>query len=164
MQMSRLIPWAALIAATLTWACETRPPSSAASAAKFISTLSEQSPRHDGVPLRTYEIRDLDHDGKLEVLEHISAYEDVPGFLNVEIENAFEWINVYREKDSRFVEATKEFSWFLTERKAHYQFWLRVLEHLDVLNEDSRKLVEENKEHFREVLSGYLQKLNQLSR
>jgi len=88
----------------------------------------------------------------------------VPGFLNVEIENAFEWINVYREKDSRFVEATKEFSWFLTERKAHYQFWLRVLEHLDVLNEDSRKLVEENKEHFREVLSGYLQKLNQLSR
>ncbi len=125
--------------------------------------MEKQAPTHDDIPLRTYEIRDLDHDGKFEVLEHISAYEDAPGFLNVEISPAFEWINIYSEKNGRFVDEAREFPSFLNEREEHYDFWLRVIEHPEVLDQDSQKLIENNKKEFREVISGYLQKIETLA-
>ena len=163
MRNLRLILWMAPIFVALTWACTRHPPSSAASAAGFISTLSKQSPTHDGVPLRRYDIRDLDDDGSFEVLEHVSAYEDTPGFLNTELEDAFEWINVYRQKSGQFIQATNEFPSFLTVRKDNYQFWLRVLDCPDVLNGDSRMLVEKNRSQFKEALSKYLVEVERLS-
>ncbi|MBI5115246.1 hypothetical protein HZA56_02130 [Candidatus Poribacteria bacterium] len=148
-----------LIVAMLMTACASRPPSSADLATEFVSTLEMHSPTHDDVPLRTYCIRDLDHNGRFEVLERISAYENAPGFLNVEVAPAFDWINIYRERNGAFVEATKDFPSFLAERKEHYEFWLRILGCPEVLSQDSQALIEKNKEEFREVISSYLHRL-----
>ncbi len=137
--------------------------SSATAAADFISILRAQSPKHEGVSIRFYEIRDLDRDGSFEVLEHVSAYEHAEGFLNIEIEEAFDWINVYREENGKFVEATKNFSGFTQKRKSHYALWLRIFEHPHVLARDSQGLVEANKTQFKRVLSDYLYRLHRLS-
>src|SRR3990172_9550488 len=117
------------------------------------------SPLHDDVPLRTYAIRDLDRDGRYEVLETVSAFESAPGFLNVEIGPAFEWVHVYRCKDGKFTEDTRSFRWFLLERKAHYEFWRRVLDAPSVLSPDSRSLVEANRADFRRIMDMYLKRI-----
>ncbi len=122
MRNLRLVLWMALIFTALTWGCMRYLPSSAGSAAEFISTLSKQCPTNDGVSLQGYDIRDLDNDGSFEVLEHIGAYEDVSGFLNTELEDAFEWINVYRQENRQFIEATNEFPSFLTSVRAIMSF------------------------------------------
>ncbi len=137
--------------------------SSATAAADFISILRAQSPKHEGVAIRFYEIRDLDRDGSFEVLEHVNAYEHAEGFLNIEIEEAFDWINVYREVNGQFVEATKDFLGFIQKRKSHYALWLRIIEHPHVLARDSQGLVEANKIQFKRVLSDYLYRLDRLS-
>jgi hypothetical protein len=49
-------------------AANAAPPKSGAAAERFVAELSKQSPEHDGVPIRKYEIRDLDSDGRFEVL------------------------------------------------------------------------------------------------
>lgn len=136
---------------------------SAEDAASFIKTLSAKSPKHDGTPLRMYEIRDLDHDGTFEVLEHVSAYEDAPGLLNAELAPAFSWIQVYRYENGKFIEATGSFRWFLTLRLVHYEHWLRVLDQPKALDPDSRALVEKNRERFKTILRGYLDRIRRLT-
>lgn len=140
----------------------TAPSDSAAGAADFAQQLAARSPRHDGVPLRTYVLQDLDNDARFEVLEYVSAFEDAPGFMNVELNSAFEWVNVYARGEGGFRERTASYRWFLTQRKAHYLFWLRVIESPAVLNADSRALVEANKERFRAILQEYLRRIQAL--
>ena len=148
-----------LVATASFVAGQDRSPSSADAAAAFAAELSRLSPLHENVPLRTYAIRDLDHDGRYEVLETVSAFESAPGFLNVEIATAFEWVHVYRCKDGKFTEDTRSFRWFLSERKAHYEFWRRVLDAPSVLSPDSRSLVEANRTDFRRILDMYLKRI-----
>ena len=136
-----------------------RSTSSVDTAAAFAAELSRLSPLHENVPLRTYAIRDLDHDGRYEVLETVAAFESAPGFLNVEIATAFEWVHVYRCKDGKFSEDTRSFRWFLSERKVHYEFWRRVLDAPSVLSPDSRSLVEANRTDFRRILDMYLKRI-----
>ncbi len=137
-------------------------PDSAAAAAGFVRQLAAKSPEHDGVPLRKYILQDLDNDGRFEVLEYVSAFEATPGFMNVELEDAFEWINIYAPGEGGFRERTSSYRGFLAQRKEHYQFWLRVIESPAVLSADSRSLVEANKEKFRTLLRGYIQKIDAL--
>lgn len=138
------------------------PPDSAALAATFANQLAARSPDHDGVPLRTYVLRDLDHDGQFEVLEYVSTFEDSPGFINVELNGAFEWVNIYGLEKGVYRERTGSFRSFLMERKEHYRFWLRILEAPAALNPDSRSLVEANKGKFRSILRGYLRRIEEL--
>lgn len=137
---------------------------SAMSAARFVAELSRASPSHHGRAVRTYEIRDIDGDGKFEVLEHVNAYEQAKGFLNVEIEPAFDWITIYRERDGRFVEATGEFSDLLRIRRIHYVLWLRMFANPQSLNADSKQLVEKNRGEFRAILSTYVRRVDELLR
>jgi len=148
-----------LVATASFVAGQDRSTSSVDTAAAFAAELSRLSPLHENVPLRTYAIRDLDHDGRYEVLETVSAFESAPGFLNVEIATAFEWVHVYRCKDGKFTEDTRSFRWFLSERKAHYEFWRRVLDAPSVLSPDSRSLVEANRTDFRRILDMYLKRI-----
>lgn len=136
---------------------------SAEEAASFIQTILAQSPEHDGVPLRMYEIRDLNHDGTFEVLEHVSAYEDAPGFLNAELDPALRWVHVYRYEKGRFIESTSSFRFFLTLRRIHYGHWLRVLDHPEALDPDSRTLVEKNRDRFKTILRSYLDRIRRLA-
>jgi hypothetical protein len=137
---------------------------SAEEAAAFIKTLAAQSPEHDGTPLRIYEMRDLNYDGTFEVLEHVSAYEGAPGFLNAELDPALRWIYVYRYESGRFIESTGSFRWFLTLRRMHYEHWLRVLDHPGALDPDSRGLVAENRDRFKMILRGYLDRIRRLAK
>lgn len=135
---------------------------SASLAAAFARQLAAQSPVHDGVPLRAYVLRDLDNDGLFEVLEYVSAFESTPGFMNVELNGAFEWVNIYVLDKGGYRMRTGSFRRFLTERREHYQFWLRVLESPAALTADSRTLVKANAAKFRSVLIDYLRKLQEL--
>ena len=128
-------------------------------AAAFARQLADRSPKHDGAPLRTYALLDLDKNGHFEVLECVSAFEATPGFLNVELEAAFEWINVYAFGEGGFKDRTASYHQFLTRRKEHYLFWLRVIESPAVLSPDSRSLVEANREKFRTILRGYIKRI-----
>lgn len=131
-------------------------------AAAFARQLTVQSPVHDGVPLRVYVLRDLDNDGLFEVLEYVSAFENTPGFMNVELNGAFEWVNIYVLDKGGYHMRTGSFRWFLTERHEHYQFWLRVLESPAALTADGRALVKANAAKFRSVLIDYLRKIQEL--
>jgi len=145
--------------------CADRSPgTSAYAAAEFIATLSKNLPTHDGVPLRDYFIQDLDHDGKFEVLERICHFEPNCEFLNTEIGPAFDWINIYREKNGRFVEATGEFGWFLSKRKEHYLFWQRVFNNPSPLYPDSLNLLRTNRTGFNKALKELIFRVEKLSR
>ena len=103
-------------------------PESARRAAEFVVKLSESSPRHDGVPLRRYEIRDLDHDGRFEVLQHSSEIEESAiGFLSIRNGPPTYWIDVFQEKDGEFRLSTRSFRWFLATRVAFYERWISEL-------------------------------------
>ncbi len=92
-------------------------PAAALEPNQFINELIGKSPEHDGVPLRTYWIEDLDHDGEPEVLESVNSIEeDATGFLNAKLYPTFEWINVYKRKDNNYILATENFSQFLKKR------------------------------------------------
>ena len=107
-----------------------RPPpdDSAARAAAFMRTLVSQSPDHDGVPLRDYAISDVDFDGKFEVLESINELEEkATGFLADANYLPCVWVNVYRERDGRFILATGDFTNFLTRRQVLYEHWLAFI-------------------------------------
>jgi predicted dienelactone hydrolase len=140
----------------------TVPSDSGAVATAFARQLAARSPKHDGVPLRTYVLQDLDNDAQFEVLEYVSAFEDAPGFMNVEMKGAFEWVNIYAHGEGGFRERTASHRWFLTQRKEHYLFWLRVIASPAVLSADSRGLVEANKERFRAILGDYLRRIQAL--
>ena len=104
-------------------------PSSAERAATFVGVLAADSPKHDGVPLRLYEIRDVDYDGRFEVLEHRSDIEErLTGYLSIEWAAPTYWITIFAERNGKFREATAEFQWFLQLRVAFYEHWIRVLE------------------------------------
>src|SRR3989337_790126 len=148
-----------LVATASFVAGQDRSTSSVDAAAAFAAELSRLSPLHENVPLRTYAIRDLDHDGRYEVLETVAAFESAPGFLNVEIATAFEWVHGYRCKDGKFTEDTRSFRWVISERKAHYEFWRRGLDAPSVLSPDSRSLVEANRTDFRRILDMYLNRI-----
>src|SRR4030067_182069 len=95
-----------LVATASVVAGQGRSTSSADAAAAFAAELSRLSPLHENVPLRTYAIRDLDHDGRYAVLGTVAAFESAPGFLHVEIATAFEWVHVYRCEGGKFTTDT----------------------------------------------------------
>ena len=137
--------------------------STAAEPSQFMKELKEMSPKHDGVSLRTYWIEDLDHDGEPEVLESINSIEeDATGFLNAELHPAFEWINVYKRKDNRYILATEGFPTFLKNRKSFYQSWLRRLKNISGLDADSQALVRNNGEDFNGTLNDYIGRIDRL--
>src|SRR4030067_756529 len=148
-----------LVATASLVAGQDRSPSSAEAAAAFARERAPPAPVHEDVPLRTYAVRDLDRDGRYEVLETVSAFESAPGFLNVEIGPAFEWVHVYRCKDGKFTEDTRSFRWFLLERKAHYEFWRRGLDGPPVLSPDSRSLVGGHRGAFRHIMDMSLKRI-----
>jgi len=145
-------------------AANTAPPKSRTAAERFAAELSKQSPEHDGVPIRKYEIRDLDSDGRFEVLEYISAYEEAQGFLNDELEPAFDWVDIYPERNGRFAKAAGSFPSFLKARKIHYMSWLKALENPQHLNSDSQGLIKANIKDFQRILQGYIRRIESLVR
>jgi hypothetical protein len=145
-------------------AANAAPPKSRAAAERFVAEISKQSPEHDGVPIRKYQIKDLDADGRFEVLEYISAYEEVEGFLNDELEPAFDWVDVYQERNGRFSKATGAFPSFLKARKIHYMSWLKALEDPQNLNSDSQGLVKANTREFQGILQAYIRRIDSLLR
>ena len=135
----------------------------ASAAAKFIGEISKESPTFDEIPLREYEIKDVDHDGGYEVVEIINPIEEnSPGFLNIDIAPAFEWINIYRYQNNNFEMATGDFNWFLTLRKSYYQFWLRLFNNSEALDSDSLNLLKSNRKLFEETIKGYIKKIEML--
>jgi hypothetical protein len=145
-------------------AAKAPPPKSRAAAERFVAELSKQSPEHDEAPIRKYEIRDLDADDRSEVLEYISAYEEAAGFLNDELEPAFDWVNVYQERNGQFSKATGAFPSFLKARKTFYESWLKTFEHPSNLSLDSQGLINANIEDFQRILQGYIRRIQSLVR
>ena len=130
---------------------------------QFINKLIGKSPEHDGVPLRTYWIEDLDHDGEAEVLESVNSIEeDFTGLLNAELHPPFEWINVYLRKHKSYILAFENFSQFLKVRKSFYQSWLRQLKNISGLDSDSQSLVKNNADDFKKTLNDYIDRINHL--
>jgi len=143
-------------------AANAAPSKSRAAAERFAAELSKRSPEHDGVPTRKYEVRDLDADGRFEVLEYISAYEEAEGFLNEELEPAFDWVDIYRERNGRFVKATGAFPSFLKGCKVFYESWLKAFENPSSLSSDSQGLIKANIREFQETLRGYIRRIEAL--
>jgi len=158
---------AVLLTATIGFATDwynSPSPESAAAAAAFLNEIMQQSPRHDGAPLRIYEIRDVDLDGAFEVLEHRSAFEDAPGFLSAPLGPAFDWVTIYRQRNGRFQEATAEFRWFLTLQRLKYEQWIRAFEASESLTGDASQLVAANREKFIRILKDYVARVEKLLR
>jgi hypothetical protein len=159
-----LVVTAVLAIVGMAWAVDAPPSKSRAAAERFAQELSRHSLDHEGVPLRRYEVRDLDSDGRFEVLEYIGAYEEAEGFLNDELAPAFEWAEVYRERDGRFLKGTGAFKSFLKERKAFYESWLKALDNPRRLSADSQGLIRANLREFQGILKGYLRRIEVLLR
>lgn len=138
------------------------PEASAASAAAFIRELVSRGPSHDGAPLRKYEIRDLNLDGRFEILEHRTGFESAPGFLSGMIGSAFDWVDVYRKESERYELATGEFGPFLSSQRTRYEYWIWVLETDSGVAPRDRTLVEHNREKFIAELKSYIRRIDAL--
>ena len=79
--------------------------------------------------------------------------------MNGELGPAFEWITIYRLSNGKYIEATEDFTWFLEERKAHYELWLKLIEHPELLSRDSKGLIDSNRAEFINVLREYIAKI-----
>lgn len=161
---TRLATLAVVAALTLALGGSYTPPpdASAALAAAFIRELIPRSPSHDGAPRRRYEIRDVNLDGRFEVLERRTGFESALGFLSGIIGAAFDWVDVYREKSGRYELATGEFGYFLSSQRTRYKYWIWVLEADSGVAPRDRTLVEHNREKFISELKGYVQRIDAL--
>ena len=131
--------------------------------AQFIAQLSKRAPTHDGVSLREYKTDDLDKDGVPEVLEIVNPIEEKnPGFLNVELSPAFEWINVFKKIGGQYVNASDKFPSFLRTRQEFYMAWLDKFKDTSSLSADSQNLVKTNRKEFVYTLEDYVQRASGL--
>ncbi|MEC9282100.1 MAG: hypothetical protein VX642_05270 [Bdellovibrionota bacterium] len=118
-------------------------------ASRFIKTHSNKASGLNGNPQRNYSIKDINNDGIPEILEFSNSVEDEhPGLLNLELNQAFEWITIFKLKDGKFIDKTTYFDFFLSKRRTHYELWLKLIETSSHLSNDSKKLIEENKTFF----------------
>jgi hypothetical protein len=116
---------------------------------ELITRLKNKAPKHDGVSLRSYSYEDLNYDGAYEIIEKINNIEEVStGFLNGELYPAFEFHKIYKFKDGKFTEATSGYSNYLYPRIIHYEFWKKQIQNPINLSNDSKSLIEHNKEKF----------------
>ena len=111
-------------------------------AEEFISQSEKTSPSFGGVPLRKYEIKDVDKDGNVEVLETINDIEEnSTGWLSADLSPAFDWINIYKLEGSNFVEKTCSYKDFASERKNYYKKWQQKINNPKELSKDDQSII-----------------------
>jgi hypothetical protein len=127
---------------------------SAVRASRFLSELTARSPTHDGAPLRSHWIQDVDLDGKFEVLESLSTVEEKStGFLSAENSPPCSWTRVYREGADGFSEATASFPEFLRERQVFYQHWMQYFDATGSDPQGARACTERNLSRVEALIS-----------
>jgi len=159
----RLLPGLSLWLATGIAANDGDVPTWAKAALSLVADLRRASPTDQhGRPTRSYELADLDADGIMEVLEAVPHDETSGAFMNTELGPAFDWINVYEYRDGSYREATERHKQFLRKRRAHYEFWLRLLQKEAALGSDSQALVQANRVVFVAIVRGYIERIDRL--
>ena len=124
-------------------------PESADLAARFITELAKKSPAHDGIPLRKYEIKDIDNDGSFEVVVYSSELEErAVGYLSVASSPPTYRATIYSVKNGRFREDTRSFKWFLTKQKIFYEQWL---EYFQIKPPEEKEVVQEIEKNIKRV-------------
>ncbi|MCL1048533.1 hypothetical protein L2755_02645 [Shewanella abyssi] len=124
---------------------------------QFSYELQHSSPHHDGSPLRTVVLEDLNNDGQSEVLLYKNEMEEAAiGLFNVELYGAFVWVDVYQKQGSEFKIANPYFQSFYRGRKTLYLHWLDRIEHPERLSADSQLLIKHNKQGFTNQLNQYI--------
>ena len=130
------------------------------SAESFANTLLKSGPEVHGHPVRDIKYIDLDRDGINEVLLLINSVEEsAPGFLNMELYDAFTWIDIYKVQDGKYELMTKHFPEYMLQRKEFYRAWIKRFDETESLNNDSRGLIEANYENFKEILVDYVSEI-----
>lgn len=127
-------------------------------AGKFITILSKQSHINHGIPLNSYIITDLNLDGLYEVIEITNEIEnESPGFLNVELVEAFNNESVFSFKNGEFKECYEGFDEYLMRRLSHYEFWKELILNPSALSQDSKNIIKANSTYFQEKIDHLIQ-------
>jgi len=118
-------------------------------AVSFVISLKAEAPSYHGIPLNEYFISDLDHDGTFEVIERLNRIRTAyVGFLNVELDAAFTYDKIYILKGNEYVESDWDIARFLELQLSHYSIWKKNILNPMNLSDDSKNLINENKESF----------------
>jgi hypothetical protein len=129
-------------------------------AESFAANLLKSGPELHGQSVREIKHIDLDGDGINEVLLlRNSVEESAPGFLNIELYDAFTWVDIYKIQNEKYTLMTEYFSEYMLQRKEFYKVWIKRLDKRESLNNDSQGLIEANYENFKEILVNYVSEI-----
>lgn len=127
---------------------------------EFIEYLKDKSVKFEGESINEYLISDINYDGVYEVVERFNKLEsEAIGFMNIELNPAFSFDNIFTIMDGRYIESYDNFSWYLTKRLEFYKLWKRIINNPVNLENDSKQLIEANNE----LLNNELDRLIELT-
>lgn len=134
-------------------------------AVEFLIGLKSTDPLDQELqPIRRYELRDIDNDGKFEIL--VTSSEDKAGnfiYSTLELAPALEWTDIYSFKSGAFVVSNDQFKWFYQEELEKFQLWLRIFETPLVLSESSQSwLNTEDKVLFGVLINSYISRIENI--
>lgn len=134
--------------------------SSALSGIQFIDSLKNVKrikSKHYHVYQNRYFLTDIDGDCHLEIIEIINEIEnETPGFLPIELSQAFDFHNVYYydvNKNSYAIASNSKFKSYNLKRRLFYEVWLNQFEKPENLKGDFKKMIDLNKDLFLKELS-----------
>ena len=128
---------------------------------QFGEKLLNAGPKVHGMSLRDIKYYDIDGDGSNEILLHINKIEENSvGFLNIELYDAFVWIDVYSLMNGKYTKSTYKYKSFVKNRIAFYEKWLLKLNNPSDLENDSKNLIKYNKTTFKKTLEEHIYNLN----
>ncbi|MBZ9652239.1 hypothetical protein [Psychroflexus montanilacus] len=116
---------------------------------EFIDKLKAESASYHDIPLNRYYLSDLDRDGDYEIIERTNRIESAyAGFLNTELNQAFSYDKIYVLKDNEYIQSDKDLGRHLELQLSHYELWRKNILNPVNLTQDSKHLIEENREDF----------------
>lgn len=123
-------------------------------AQKKVNELKAKSIKVHGASLNRYHIKDLNNDGVDEIIESINNIErKSPGFLNIQLYRAFEYVKIYTLKNGEYVESYTDFEDYLEEKQETYFTWKNYIRNPEKLSTESQDLIARNKPLFLKELN-----------
>ena len=113
---------------------------------------------------KEYLLRDIDSDGKFEVIEISNEVEtNYPGLLDIELFQIFEYHVVYHfdEKTKSYKSDPARFGFYYKSRKIFHEVWLNEILNSTTLEAKNKAIIQSNQGYFVKEIKKIIKKLSE---
>ena len=115
-------------------------------AESFILSLKEKA-KLNNQATNQYIITDIDNDGEYEIIVKINNIENLsPGFLPIELSDAFEYHEIYNCVDNSYKVSKQNFRFYHQMRNFTHKTWLFRLQNTEGLSQNLKLIIKSNTE------------------